>query len=76
MVCLPKTSLISALEIAERIRMCINEYTWQFETLDTVNVSIGVACLVDESDLISLIKRADEQLYQAKLSGRNKVCGQ
>jgi diguanylate cyclase (GGDEF)-like protein len=75
MVCLPKTSLISALEIAERIRFCINEYSWPSDTLDTINVSIGVVCLTDERDFTSLIKRVDEQLYQAKSSGRNKVCG-
>jgi len=76
MVCLPQTSLISALEIAERIRLCISEYSWPFDKLDTVEVSIGVAALEDDSDFISLIKRADEQLYQAKSAGRNKVCSQ
>jgi diguanylate cyclase (GGDEF)-like protein len=75
LVCLPKTSLKSGLEIAERIRSSVAEYSWSHNDLEKVTVSIGVATLVDDSDLISLIKRADEQLYQAKLSGRNKVCG-
>lgn len=77
MVCLPKTTIISALEISERIRMSIDEYTWQFSKVDNLNitVSIGVATFEHDNDLSSLIKRADEQLYQAKASGRNKVCG-
>ncbi|WP_246143283.1 tetratricopeptide repeat-containing diguanylate cyclase [Colwellia echini] len=75
MICLPKTNFKSAMDIGERIRTCINEYSWQIKTIDKVTVSIGVACLADESDLVSLIKKADEQLYKAKESGRDKVCG-
>jgi len=75
LVCLPKTPLKSALEIAERIRSSIEEYSWPHNDLKKVTVSVGVVSRVDDSDLISLIKRADEQLYQAKVSGRNKVCG-
>jgi diguanylate cyclase (GGDEF)-like protein len=77
MVCLPKTTMISALEISERIRMSIDQYTWQFSKEDNLNisVSIGVATFEHDNDLSSLIKRANEQLYQAKASGRNKVCG-
>ncbi len=76
MICLPKAPLHSALEIGERIRSCISEYSWQISNLETVNVSVGVATLADDNDLMSLVKRAEEQLYQAKASGRNKVCGQ
>ncbi|WP_019028454.1 tetratricopeptide repeat-containing diguanylate cyclase [Colwellia piezophila] len=76
MVCLPKTPLGSAIDIAERIRTSVSQHSWPFNHLETVNVSIGVATLAADSDLISLIKRADEQLYHAKASGKNKVCGQ
>lgn len=75
MICLPKTTLTSAMEIAERIRLCVNDYSWPFSNLEKVSVSIGVATVKNDSDLIQLIKCADEQLYQAKASGRNKVCG-
>lgn len=75
LVCLPKSELSSALEIAERIRENVSQYAWQFSELDSVTVSVGVASLDGDSDLLSLIKRADLQLYQAKASGRNKVCG-
>jgi diguanylate cyclase (GGDEF)-like protein len=76
MVCLPKTSLQSALEISERFRLCVSNYEWQFNSIESISVSIGVVSLRDDSDLISLIKRAEEKLHQAKASGKNKVCGQ
>jgi diguanylate cyclase (GGDEF)-like protein len=84
MVCLPNTELTSAIEIAQRIRLCIEQHDWQF-SIDklTVSVSIGVSSLRIEgrqtesvNDLYSLIKIADEQLYRAKFTGRNKVCSQ
>ena len=74
MVCLPKTTMKSAMEIAERIRLSINQYPLGF--VGNVSVSVGVASLADDNDLFSLIKRADEQLHQAKASGSNKVCGE
>ena len=76
MVCLPKTNMESAMEMGESIRTCINKYAWQISLLDKVSVSIGIATLTDDKDLISLVKRAEEQLYQAKASGRNRICGQ
>ena len=76
MIFLPNTDLKAGLQIGERIRRCIYNYSWQIPTLETVSVSIGVASLANDNDVANLIKRADEQLYQAKASGRNKVCGQ
>ena len=43
----------------------------------TVTISVGAATQVSyqvESDPMSLLKKADEALYKAKRSGRNKVC--
>jgi diguanylate cyclase (GGDEF)-like protein len=73
-VCLPNTSSEFAMDIAERIRLCIQEHTWQLDNVDNVCVSIGLAYLENDIDLIRLISCADEQLYQAKASGRNRVC--
>ncbi|MEI6895527.1 MAG: tetratricopeptide repeat-containing diguanylate cyclase [Colwellia sp.] len=75
MICLPNTDLQSAMNIAERMRSCVNEHSWRIANLEKVSVSVGVVCLVDDNDLISIIKRAEEKLYQAQASGRNKVCG-
>lgn len=75
MVCLPRTTMKSAMEIGERIRLGVNAYSWQLHNIENISVSVGVATLTEDNDLISLVKRADEQLYQAKASGKNKVCG-
>ena len=40
-----------------------------------VTISIGVATIDAEPiETAALIKRADERLYEAKASGRNRVC--
>ncbi|KGJ89038.1 GGDEF domain-containing protein [Colwellia psychrerythraea] len=75
MVCLSKTTMESALDISERIRLCVCQHSWRFDNLERACVSIGVASLTTDKDFLNLIKRADDQLYQAKASGRNKVCG-
>ncbi|WP_343813727.1 tetratricopeptide repeat-containing diguanylate cyclase [Colwellia asteriadis] len=74
MVCLPKQDLQSAIYIAERIRERIAEKQWPLRNITQVTVSIGVASLASDSDLNTLVQRADKLLYKAKLSGRNKVC--
>lgn len=58
--------------VAEKIRAAIAAA--QFPMVEQVTVSIGVA-LADPADNShsALIKRADQQLYQAKAAGRNRV---
>ena len=43
------------------------------EVLDTVTASFGVALAKAGDDVESLLTRADNALYQAKRSGRNRV---
>ncbi|TPH18562.1 tetratricopeptide repeat-containing diguanylate cyclase [Litorilituus lipolyticus] len=76
-VFLPKTSLHQAIDIANRLRRSIDEKVWQIVGLDLVTISVGVAAMQEgtSTDLASLIKKADEQLYCAKAQGRNRVCG-
>ncbi|MHC8344753.1 sensor domain-containing diguanylate cyclase [Pseudomonas sp. RT6P73] len=61
--------------VAEKIRAAISTAT--FATVGHVTVSIGIG-LAESSDsnTTALIKRADQQLYQAKWSGRNRVAPQ
>ncbi|MBT6046636.1 MAG: diguanylate cyclase, partial [Candidatus Scalindua sp.] len=40
----------------------------------SVTISVGVASHQQKESLQKLIQRADEKMYQAKDSGRNKVC--
>jgi diguanylate cyclase (GGDEF)-like protein len=39
-----------------------------------VTISIGAGCLRDGMEIADLYRCADEMLYQAKRTGRNKVC--
>lgn len=69
---LPATGLDAARDIAERIRASIE--TSPLAAVGKMTISIGVACRgPDTPGSDSILKRADERLYQAKSHGRNRV---
>jgi len=71
---LTNTSGTDAKLIAERIRVNIAMSPIALESQDLqCTVSVGVSKLVDEDDIDSLFKRADDALYVAKGDGRNRV---
>ena len=75
---LPETGLEDALATAERVRLAVAQTpvpTNESPQPIPVTVSIGVAALEPGSTLDDLLSRADEALYAAKRSGRNRVCG-
>jgi diguanylate cyclase (GGDEF)-like protein len=75
-ILLPGSKLEDAKINAERIREIIQ--TLDFNARGTpvkVTISLGVACLKTGEDYQAFYQRADEQLYLAKTTGRNKVCG-
>lgn len=45
----------------------------QFDNVERVTASFGVAFFTQSDDQESLVKRADDALYKAKKFGRNKV---
>lgn len=69
----PKTDQIGALTIAEKIRQAIEKL--DIEGLN-FTISIGVASFEKNKDknIDSVIHKADEALYEAKNSGKNRVC--
>ena len=73
-VLLPKTTLQQAQQLAERIRehVAATPTITHKETI-YVTISIGVALLYRQ-DENSVQSQADQALYQAKNSGRNRVC--
>lgn len=77
-VILPRTDKEQALRVAERHRRAAEEHYFAGEELmpgERLTISMGVACFPDDADdLLGLIARADEALYQAKRRGRNRVC--
>ena len=72
-ILLPNTPLSNAAQLAERLRLAIEAQTFIYR-LDPVNVtcSFGVARLGD-SIPPSILELADQALYSAKHSGRNRV---
>lgn len=77
-VLLPETELADALDIAERIRITVQEL--KIEHLKSaaypyVTLSLGVACrqLGQQQEASALITQADKGLYKCKEAGRNRV---
>jgi diguanylate cyclase (GGDEF)-like protein/PAS domain S-box-containing protein len=77
-VIMPDTNRDDALYLAERIRTAVGGYPWDLRPL-TISIGIsttheltGKAIELDKA-VDSLIRLADEALYQSKSDGRNKV---
>lgn len=72
---LPETPKDHGVLIAERIRKEFENQTFLFdhEQLKGITISIGVTEYLPPEDGTSFIKRADENMYQAKKLGKNRV---
>lgn len=73
-VILPETDISGAAETAERLRTIIMDSVCEFEDMK-IKVTMSFGCH-ELSPMLSIednIKTADEKLYTAKASGRNRV---
>lgn len=76
LIVLPETTTATARELAERIcsRVRNTPYRYRDQSL-SVTLSIGVAGIRSSDDTADMIiARADHMLYEAKDTGRNRVC--
>ena len=75
-ILLPEVKLDGGVEVAEKLRDMVEQTPFMFEgTNMPVTISLGVAeWNRTHSDPQDLVKSADEKLYEAKRTGRNKVC--
>jgi diguanylate cyclase (GGDEF)-like protein len=77
---LPETPKDKGLEAAERVREAMEIYNFPASIHDPqvtlkITISIGVAEFPNDSTTpTTLIEAADMALYEAKQTGRNRVC--
>jgi len=70
------TTELQAHNVAERIRLAVENTITIDDILINISVSIGVSHWPSDGETLNqLYKLADERLYQAKETGRNKVIG-
>lgn len=76
-IILPDTVLETARTLAEKIRVGIAGKRFRKkqtgEELSSISISLGIAQYRPGEALVDFIQRADDSLYQAKHTGRNKV---
>jgi diguanylate cyclase (GGDEF)-like protein len=72
---LPQATMDEAEEVAEKLRKTVEALIIPELGGKHITISLGVSTLEpEEKDIEALIARADQALYQAKESGRNRVC--
>ena len=76
-IVLPEIDNVNAIRFSEKIRILVENTHFQFEdTTIPITISIGVSTSTDELHTIDeFIKLADDNLYEAKRTGRNCVVG-
>ena len=74
---LPEVDHKGAVLLAEKARKLVEQQHFEFDKQKIpVTVSLGVSTLgASQRDPADLIRQADGKLYEAKSTGRNRVCG-
>lgn len=73
MVILPFTTKEEAINLAENLRLSVLNHKFSLKTNDPITISLGVGELSNNRTIENTLCKADEALYLAKNSGRNRV---
>jgi diguanylate cyclase (GGDEF)-like protein len=78
---LPETDMAGAMIVAERLRQAVDAAQMENKASpfdQKVTVSIGVSTIQPwpTINVTALINSADQALYEAKQTGRNRICAQ
>jgi two-component system, cell cycle response regulator len=76
-IILPEIDVDNARQFGEKIRRLIEQANFRFEdTQIPVTISVGIATISPDLQAPEdFVRVADENLYKAKMNGRNQVCG-
>jgi diguanylate cyclase (GGDEF)-like protein len=77
-IVMPETIRKDAVQVAEQLRKLVERHPFEYVGHQyKVTISVGVSASTGEEWLAAseLIRQADENLYQAKRQGRNRVVG-
>jgi diguanylate cyclase (GGDEF)-like protein len=73
-IILPQTSIEGAIHVAERMRAAIAQYEFANVEQGAITCSFGIATYPDDGrEIHELIWQADQQLFQAKREGKNRL---
>jgi len=74
LLCMPDTVLADGAAVCERAREAIEAYDWGSVAPGLkITASFGIAQITD-AGVAALLAACDEKLYEAKRTGRNRVC--
>lgn len=74
--CLPNTDIFTSKRLLDRLRADLEKMPIRLsmDSIVSVTVSMGMIQMASDCPVEDSIERADQALYTAKNSGRNKVC--
>jgi diguanylate cyclase (GGDEF)-like protein len=71
---LPNVDGAAAVRAVDRLRVAFGNFPWHGADDLRATFSAGVATRADDESVEALVERADQRMYAAKSTGRNRVC--